>query len=304
MGEGDYVELHCHSAFSLGDGATTPESLAGRAAELGYRALALTDHDDLGGAVRFAKACDAAGIFPILGAEVTLAEGSHLTLLVENPAGWGNLCTLVSRGRMEGSSRGVPGVSFDTLAAHAEGLIALTGCPRGRVPALLARERWAEARAEAGKLADAFGGRVYVEAWDHRTHAEASLCADLVDLARDLDLPWTVTHDVHYATPEAREVHDALVCVTRKLTLDEAHRRGILRPSGEWCLQPPAAMARRWRSAPEGVRRTLEIAERCRGFEFGKVGPVHPAFPIPSGRADADDFLAALSRTGLAERLP
>ena len=88
MPQGDYVELHAHSAFSLGDGSSTPESLAARAAELGYHALALTDHDDLGGAVRFHKACEAAGIFPISGAEITLADRSHLTLLVENLDGW------------------------------------------------------------------------------------------------------------------------------------------------------------------------------------------------------------------------
>src|SRR5256885_7971528 len=148
MAQRDYVELHAHSAFSLGDGASTPESLAARAAELGYTALALTDHDDLGGAVRFAKGCERSGILPIFGAEITLADGSHLTLLVENPAGWAHLCALLSRARME-SPRGAPGVAFDDLAGHAAGLVALGGCPRGRIPRLLARERYAEARAEA-----------------------------------------------------------------------------------------------------------------------------------------------------------
>ncbi|HET7229961.1 MAG TPA: error-prone DNA polymerase [Longimicrobium sp.] len=304
MRQGDYVELHAHSAFSLGDGSSTPESLAARAAELGYTALALTDHDDLGGAVRFSKACEASGIFPIFGAEITLADRSHLTLLVENPAGWGNLCSLVSLGRMK-APRGAPGVTFDDVAAHADGLIALSGCPRGRIPRLLAEERWDDARAEAGRLRDAFGERAYLEAWDHRTHAEASLCADLLDLAKETGLPWTVTHDVHYAAPEGRALHDALVCVTRQLTLDEAHRRGVLRPSAEWCLQKPGEMVRRWRSAPEGIRRTLEISERCQGFRFSKgVGPVHPAFPLPSQWKSADAYLERLSRVGLAERLP
>ncbi|HYH78403.1 MAG TPA: error-prone DNA polymerase [Longimicrobium sp.] len=303
MPQGDYVELHAHSAFSLGDGSATPESLAERAAELGYPALALTDHDDLGGAVRFSKACESAGIFAIFGAEITLADRSHLTLLVENPDGWANLCSLVSRGRMQGP-RGAPGVTFDELAARSAGLVALSGCPRGPVPRLLAAERWADARAEAGRLRDAFGDRAYLELWDHRTHAEASLSSDLLELAKETGMPWTVTHDVHYATPEGRAVHDALVCVTRHLTLDEAHRRGVLRPSAEWCLQPPPEMARRWRHAPRGVRRTREIAERCQGFRLGKVGPVHPAFPLPSQWRNADDYLERLSRVGLAERLP
>src|SRR5215218_9891965 len=131
--KGDYVELHAHSAFSLGDGASTPEALASRAAELGQTALALTDHDDLGGAVRFRRGCEEAGISPVFGAEITLADRSHLTLLVENLEGWGNLCTLVSRGRMKGP-RGEPGVGFEELAEHAAGLVALSGCPRGRIP--------------------------------------------------------------------------------------------------------------------------------------------------------------------------
>jgi error-prone DNA polymerase len=301
--QGDYVELHAHSAFSLGDGASTPEALASRAAALGMTALALTDHDDLGGAVRFRRGCEEAGISPIFGAEITLSDRSHLTLLVENLEGWGNLCTLVSRGRMKGP-RGEPGVGFEELAEHAAGLVALTGCPRGRIPQLLLRERFAEARAEAGRLRDAFGDRLYLELWDHRTHGEASLSADLLDLARETGIPWTVTHDVHYAEPEGRAVHDLLVCVTQKLTLAEAHRRGVLRPSAEWCLQPPAEMARRWRAAPDGVRRTREIAERCAGFRFGAVGPVHPAFPLPPQWKSADDYLERLARVGLAERLP
>jgi error-prone DNA polymerase len=200
--------------------------------------------------------------------------------------------------------RGEPGVTFDAVAEHAAGLVALSGCPRGRIPQLLARGRCAEAREEAGRLRDAFGGRAYLELWDHRTHGEASLCADLRDLARGAGVPWTVTHDVHYAAPEGREVHDLLTCVTRKLTLAEAHRRGLLRPSAEWCLQRPAEMGRRWRSAPEGVRRTREIAERCQGFRFGAVGPVHPAFPLPPQWKSADDYLERLARVGLAERLP
>src|SRR3954465_2663869 len=196
MDSGIYAELHAHSAFSLGDGASTPEALAARAAELGYRALALTYHDDLGGAVRFHKACESSGIFSIFGAEITLRDGSHATLLVENPDGWANLCTLLTRGRME-SPRGTPGIAFDDLAAHAGGLVALTGCPRGRIPRLLAAERWAQARDEAPRWRDAFGDRLYLELWDHRTHAEAALCGDLLDLAREMEIAWTVTHDVH-----------------------------------------------------------------------------------------------------------
>ena len=303
MTQRDYVELHCHSAFSLGDGATSPAALAARAAELGYTHLALTDHDDLGGAVRFSRACRESGIVPLLGAEVTLADGSHLTLIVENSAGWRNLCGLLTAARAE-RPRGSPGVETEALAARAEGLVALSGCPRGRLATLLRQERHEEAREWAGWLREAFGGRLYLELWDHRTHQEASLCADLLDLARETGTPWTVTHDVHYADPSGRAVHDLLTCVRRETTLDQAHRRGWLHPSAEWCLQPPAEMARRWRSAPEGVCRTREIAERCAGFRLLEMPPVHPRFPLPPEWASADAMLASLARSGLRERLP
>jgi error-prone DNA polymerase len=296
-----YTELHCHSGFSLGDGASTPGSLAARAAELGHRALALTDHDDVGGMVRFSRACEEAGVRPIPGVELTLADGSHLTLLAEDERGWRNLSSLVAQGRT-GSPRGRPGVTVEDLAARAAGLVALSGCPRGRVPALLREERYAEARAAAATFRDIFGERFYLELWDHRTHAEASLCADLLDVARALEIPWTVTHDVHYAEAEQRRVHDLLVANRLGLTLAEAERRGVLRPSAEWCLQPPEQMAERWRALPEGVRRTQEVAERCR-FRLLDLRPAPPCFPLPAAWPDADAYLTHLARDGLRQRL-
>jgi error-prone DNA polymerase len=297
-----YVELHCHSGFSLGDGASTPEALAERAAALGYPALALTDHDDLGGAMRFARACEAQGVRPVLGAELTMEDGSHLTLLVEDERGWRNLSALVTAARME-SPRGEPRTPIDRLAERSAGLIALSGCPRGSVPGKLREGRYAEARAAAGAFRDLFGERFHLELWDHRTHAEASLCADLLDLARELSLPWVVTHDVHYADPAGRAVHDLLVANRLQVTLEEAESRGLLRPSAEWCLQPSERMVERWRATPGGVRRTLEVAERC-AFRLPDLRPAPPAFPLPDGWADADAFLAHLARAGLQERLP
>jgi error-prone DNA polymerase len=296
-----YTELHCHSGFSLGDGASTPEALAARAAALGYGALALTDHDDLGGMVRFSRACEEAGVRPIPGVELTLEDGSHLTLLAEDEQGWRNLASLVTHGRMQ-NPRGESRVPFEVLTAHAAGLIALSGCPRGRIPALLREERYAEARNQAGEFRDIFGDRFYLELWDHRTHAEASLCADLLDLARTLGIPWTVTHDVHYAEATQRRVHDLLVANRLGSTLAEAERKGVLRPSAEWCLQPPELMAERWRALPEGIRRTREIAERCR-FRLLDLRPAPPHCPLPSGQPDADAYLAHLAREGLQARM-
>ncbi|HET6762926.1 MAG TPA: DNA polymerase III subunit alpha, partial [Longimicrobiaceae bacterium] len=303
MIKGVYSELHCHSGFSLGDGASTPEALAARAASLGYGALALTDHDDLGGAVRFSRACAEVGIQPVLGVELTLTDGSHLTLIVENSEGWRNVCSLATHARSR-APRGRPAVPLATVLAHAAGTLAFSGCPRGRIPRLLRAGKADEARAVAGEMRDAYGDRFHLELWDHRTHGEAALCAGLLEIAGEMGIPGVVTHDVHYAEPAGRAVHDLLVCNRRKATLDEAHRRGWLRPSAEWCLQSQDEMARRWAHAPEGLRRTLEVAERCSGFRLGDLPPVGPRFDVPPGYADADAFLRHLAETGLATRLP
>jgi error-prone DNA polymerase len=296
-----YVELHCHSAFSLGDGGSTPEALAARAAELGYTALALTDHDDLGGAIRFARACEREEIRPIHGAELTLEDGSHLTLLVQDARGWRNLSSLITQGRM-GGARGESRVALARVLERAGGLIALSGCPRGRIPALLAAGRTAEARMLAQRFREAFGDRFYLECWDHRTHGEASLTADLLDLSRELDLAWVVTHDVHYADAAARCIHDLQLCTRLGLTLAEAEAGGNLRPSAEWCLQDPEAMARIWRHMPGGIERTREIADRCT-FRLEDLRPAPPAFPLPAGEYHADCLLARLAREGLRERM-
>src|SRR6476469_3597032 len=123
----DYVELHCHSSFSLLDATATPAQLITRAGDIGMDALALTDHDALYGAVPFVTAARARGIRPILGAELTLEDGSHLTLLAQNEAGWRNLCTLISRARMR-MPKGQAALPWADLESHTDGLMCLSGC--------------------------------------------------------------------------------------------------------------------------------------------------------------------------------
>jgi error-prone DNA polymerase len=301
----EYAELHCHSALSLLDGASNPEDLVARAHELGYPALALTDHDELGAAVRFAQAADEAGINAIIGAELTVdiedpalvATHTHLVLLAESREGYGNLSTLITRARMD-RPRGDPSVPLDLLARHARGLFALTGCVRGWVPALLARGRGTAARAAASTLADIFERRIAIECWDHGLPEERALVRRLIPLARSLDLPWVVTNDVHYARAEGRLVHDVLCAIRHQRTLDEMGTR--LRPNDEWCLASPEHMRQRWRHAPEGLRATLAIAERC-AFRMTHLRPSLPPFPLPPG-VTADEYLGRLVEQGAAER--
>ncbi|MDP9266483.1 MAG: PHP domain-containing protein [Chloroflexota bacterium] len=296
-----YAELHCHSAFSLLDGASHPDELVDRALALGYRTLALTDHDELGGAVAFSQAGHNAGLECIIGAELTVRGENgathHLVLLAETREGYGNLSTLITRARMD-CERGRPSLPLSTIAEHANGLYALTGCVRGLVPARLIAGDDAGARDAAGRLHDIFSGRLAIECWDHGLEEERALIPPLIALSRALGVPWVVTNDVHYARAAERVVHDVLSSLRHERTLDEMGTR--LRPNAEWRLQSPARMAHRWRHHPEGIRASLAIAERC-AFRLRELRPTLPAFPLPPG-VTADEYLARLVAQGARER--
>ena len=304
-----YAELHAHSCFSLLDGAALPEVLAARAAELGLVALALTDHDELGGAVRFSTAMREVGVPGLIGAELTVAvpaglaggEGlpllTHLPLLAESAEGYANLSTLITIGRRE-RPRGEPAVTLDELAAHTTGLFALTGCPRGWVASLAARGETDAACEAAATLLDLFDRRVAIECWDHGLPEERETTGRLIEVARALDVPWVVTNDVHYARARDRIVHDVLAALRHQRPLDQMGTR--LRPNGEWYLKGAAQIARRWRGNLDGVRATVAIAERC-DFRLDQLAPTLPAFPLPAGVSEAE-YLARLVELGARER--
>ncbi|MBI2408322.1 MAG: PHP domain-containing protein [Gemmatimonadetes bacterium] len=315
-----YAELHCHSTFSLLDGASDPERLVERAVELGLSALALTDHDDLGGAVRFATAAKAARLPGIIGVELTvegMAEGgrpmadagvtsairpppsaiTHVVLLSENATGYSNLSSLVTRARMD-NPRGTPRVSLDTLARHADGLYALTGCARGAVPQALVRSGRDAACEALSTLLDIFDRRVSVEVWNHAVPEERDLVRELLAVARALDVPWVVTNDVHYARPTQRIAHDVLCALRHGETLESMGTR--LRPNGEWYLKGHAQMRRRWQDDDAGIRQTLAIAERC-AFRLQDLKPKLPHFTLPPGVTE-DEYLRLLVRQGAEER--
>ena len=313
-----YAELHCHSTFSLLDGAAHPEQLVTRAVQLGMPALALTDRDDLGGAVRFATAAVTAGLKGIIGAELTMEDGrskmeddtppssilhlpspshSHIVLLAEDREGYGNLSTLITRARLD-HPRGVPRVSLETLARHTAGLFALTGSLRAWIPQLAARGEHDAACDAVAALVDIFDRRVAIECWDHALPEERAASSALIEIARAIDIPWVVANDVRYADPAGRLAHDVLCSLKHGATLDEMGTR--LRPNGEWYLKGAAQMARRWQGREEGLRATLEVAERC-AFRLADLKPTLPGFPLPGGVTE-DDYLAQLVEQGARER--
>ena len=263
-----YAELHCHSCFSLLDGAALPEVLVARAKELGLHALAITDHDELGGSVRFATAAFEAEIPGIIGAELTVQIGdgddeltTHLPLLAETREGYGNLSTLVTLGRKQ--ARGSPFVTLDQLASHSRGLFALTGCPRGWVTTLATAGRMDAACEAAADLMAIFGrDHIAVECWDHGLPEERETTSRLIEIAHALEIPWVVTNDVHYARARDRMVHDVLVSLRHKLPLDQMGTR--LRPNSEWYLKGAAQIARRSPSPTSVVFVLTSSSPHCR----------------------------------------
>ena len=233
-----YVELHAHSAYSFLDGASQPEELAAAAAELGYEALALTDHDGVYGSLEFAHAAKALGVRPITGAEVTLAGGAHVTLLVETPQGYANLCRLLTAAwahtRPPGREHeaGEPALDQTLLEELNEGLVCLSGCSRH---GLAVRDPNAAAR-----LARAFHGRFFVELQRPFERGDARRNAALRDLAETLGVETVVTGDPHAHHPRRTLLQDVLVAIRNRSSLEacEPERRG----NRESVLRAPAAV--------------------------------------------------------------
>jgi DNA polymerase-3 subunit alpha len=304
------VHLHAHSEYSLLDGACKIDAMAARAAEMDQPALGLTDHGVMNGAVDLYKACKKHGIKPIAGFEAYFVddvktikekpkyERNHLTLLAENDTGLANLVKLTSAGFLEGFSRGKANVDMEMLAAHAEGVIVLTGCLQSRFCRRLIEERPDDARAHLDDLIQAFGPeQVYFEVQKNGIAEQDKANEGIVRYARELGRPLVGTADVHYLRREDFEDHAALLCVQTKSTL-EAPKMSF--DTNEFYLKDSEEMAASFAEWPEAVPTTLEIAERCNiDIELGKL--LLPRYPTPDGE-EPEAMLRRIAEEGLRAR--
>jgi error-prone DNA polymerase len=269
-----YVELHAHSAYSFLDGASQPEELAARAVELGYPALALTDHDGVYGSLEFAHAAKNFGVRAITGAEVTLDDGSHLTLLVETAQGYSNLCRLLTaahagtRPKVGGEAL-PPSLDPRLLDELHDGLVCLSGCAR---QGLAVRDPNAAVR-----LADVFGrDSFFVELQRPYERGDARRNAGLRSLAESLDVRTVATGDVHAHAPSRATLQDVLVAIRCRTSLDgcERERRG----NHESVLAAPADVVERFPDDRDAVARTVELAERLAFDLTEELGYRYPDF--------------------------
>jgi error-prone DNA polymerase len=269
-----YVELHAHSAYSFLDGASLPEELAARAAELGYEALALTDHDGVCGSLEFAHAAKAFGVRPITGAEVTLTDGSHVTLLVESAHGYANLCRLLTAAHAgtrpkEAAEPLPPSLDAALLAELNEGLVCLSGCARHGLGM--------RSPNGAAALARAFGPeRFFVELQRPYERGDGRRLAALRDLAEVLGVATVATGDVHAHHPRRVALQDVLVAVRCRTSLDgcEPERRG----NRESVLLPPGDLEERFPLDRDAVTRTEELAARLAFDLTEDLGYRYPDF--------------------------
>lgn len=306
-----FVHLHVHSEYSLLDGAARLEDLVHKAAELGMKSLALTDHGVMYGAVPFYKLCRANGIKPIIGCEMYFTAGSrkergsrkdqpihHLILLAKNEIGYRNLMKLCSIGHLEGFHY-KPRIDWEVLERYSEGLVCLSACLGGEIPQHLLHGRHEEAKKAALRYQSVFGDDFYLELQDHGMAEQKKVNILLVELAKETGMNLVVTNDVHFLNEEDAEVQDVLICIGTGKTVEDEDR--LKMGSNQLFLKSGAQMAALFPHIKEAIANTTVIAEKCElVLEFGRH--ILPAYtPIPVGM-NAGTYLASLCETGLKER--
>jgi len=308
----DFVHLHVHSEYSLLDGLSPVQQIVAEAKRSGMRAVALTDHGSLCGAIDFYLAARAAGIKPIIGVEAYvsprgMAEKSgaqdrnyfHLVLLAKNLEGYQNLLKLVSRAHLEGYYY-KPRIDRALLAEHAAGLIALSGCFSGEPSRAILDGDMRRAREAASWYRDLFGEDYFLEIQDHGSADDKTVNAGLLELHRELGIPLVATNDSHYATASQAPAQDILLCIqTNSLVSDPQRMR--MQPE-VFYLRSPEEMWQLFGDVPEALENTVAIADRCDlTLEFGRLNFPALDHVIPPGHTPRS-YLAEACRQRLEPR--
>jgi DNA polymerase-3 subunit alpha len=306
-----FAHLHVHTDYSLLDGFSNIKKLTQRVKEMGMPAVAITDHGTMFGAVEFFNAAKAAEVKPIIGIETYMAartmkdrdskldrSSSHLLLLAENETGYRNLLKIASAAQLEGFYY-YPRIDHDFLAAHAEGLIATSGCMAAEIPRAILDEQPEEAVRRINWYYDVFGpDNFFLELQQHDIPEILELNRRLVELGAKYSAKYVATNDVHYINPEDWKYQDILLAIQTNTQLDDKDRMRMTDPS--YYLRPPEEMSRIFAEVPESLSNTLLIAERC-NVDLGFKGYHLPVFPVPEGET-ADTYLRALCEAGISRR--
>jgi DNA polymerase-3 subunit alpha len=310
----EFVHLHCHSDYSLLDGASRIDALVRTVRDQGMKAVALTDHGNLFGAVDFYTQAIDAGLKPIIGIEAYVAPKSrhdrkdvrgvkeaahHLTLLVRNEKGWENLRLLSTLAYQEGFYY-KPRMDKELLARHHEGLIALSGCPNGEFGHACRGDDFDKALRAADSYREIFGPEnFYLEIQDHGLDFEPTIWKGADLAAKQLGLRIVATNDAHYLRREDSKAHDALLAISTGSLVSDQNRLRYDKP--EFYVKSPDEMARLFPDRPDAIRASVEIAEKC-NLEM-RFGALHlPKFELPEGKTSHIEYLRELARAGARSR--
>jgi len=306
-----FTHFHVHTEYSLLDGHSRPPELVARAKALGMEALAITDHGTLYGTVDFYSECKEAGIKPIIGCELYVAQASrhsktpkdktyyHLTVLAKNNRGYQNLVQLVTLANLEGFYY-KPRVDRELLEKYNEGLVVLSGCPSGEIPRLLAQGQMDEAK-EVARWYNGVFDDYFLEVQRHDNIEELpAVNAALVDMSREMGIPLVATNDNHYTLKEDARFQDVLICLQTSTTLDDETRRKM--PDESFYLKSHEEMADLFSDLPEAVEITDKIADMCE-VELDFDHPHLPEYKTPNGET-AEEYLRHLCYEGFKRRYP
>lgn len=307
----DFVHLHNHTEFSMLDGLGKVNDLIAEAKKHGQKALAITDHGGMYGAVSFYNACKKADIKPIIGVEAYMAKKSrfdkqtkmgsdqyHLTMLAMNHQGYVNLMHLVSAANLEGFSY-KPRIDWELLEKFNSDIIVTSGCPSSIFNRLIREGKKEESLKWFHKFKDLFGDRFYIEIQRHDLDFEEELNNELISISRDLDIPLIATNDVHYVKREEAAAQDALICVQTRKLISEKKRMSMM-DSQTYYLRSSEEMAELFHDYPEAIENTTKLAERC-NTEIPTGQLIFPDYPIPKGKT-VDQFLREMTLEGLKKR--
>lgn len=307
-----FVHLHCHSEYSLLDGANRIDSLIKQALEFEQPALAITDHGNMHGAWWFQEKAKKAGVKPIIGFEAYVAPGDrrtkarlegprskayyHLVLLARDAVGYKNLVKLSSLGYTEGFYTR-PRIDREIIAKYSEGLIVSSACMAGEVATHLLDERWDEAREAACWYADVFKDRYYLEVQGHGSEGQSILNERVFKLSEELNLPVVATNDAHFLTHQDHSAHDVLLCIGLGKELSDPKR---MQYDNGLYFKNADEMREVFPGRPDVLENTLKIADEV-DILFEKKYHV-PSFPLPEGVKTENDLLVLLSESGAKER--
>jgi DNA polymerase III subunit alpha len=304
-----FVHLHCHTDYSLLDGACEISQLMDLAVEQKMPAVAMTDHGNLFGAVEFYNNATARGIHPIIGCEVYVAQQghtlkndsnryNHLVLLCENQEGYRNLIQLVSTGYLDGFYY-KPRIDKDLLSRHSKGLIALSACLRGDINETLLADRYEEARRLSHEYVDLFGrGNFFLELQDHGLEPDARVLPMINRLSADTGIPLVATNDSHYLRQDDARAHEIMLCIQTGKTMSDPDRMRFEQPA--FYLKSREEMMALFGEVEHALDRTWDIAQRCQ-LKLEPVKEPFPKFPIPEGHS-ADSYFEYVARQGFEKR--